>query len=254
MKERPILFSTPMVNAILEGRKTQTRRIVTDLEENKDFGYTFKEIQGDIAIFQGILDVGIKCPYGQIGDVLWVREKTRITDWTEEGEVKFQYADGTKSDWVELFTEDQDPDGDKYMEWWEKYCEMLTKRGAKTDDDSGEMFMNGVEFPWKPAIHMPRAACRIRLKITDIRVERLQDISEADAIAEGIEWRGGDDNLPQGNTNGIDAGWINYMETGKFDGFFVSPIASYQSLWEKINGTESLEQNPWVWVITFEKI
>jgi len=253
MKERPILYSTPMVEAILSDRKTKTRRVVKGLEESKDFGYTFREINNGFAIFDGILPTGINCPYGKVGDRLWVREKTRIISWTEEGEVMFEYADGTKSEWVNLYSEEQDPDGDKYMEWWERYSLRLEKLGA-TQDEEGNMIRDGFEFPWKPSIHMPRAASRILLEITDLRCERLQDISESDAIAEGVEWCGGDDNLSQGNTNGIDAGWVNYMETEKFDSLFVSPISSFQSLWESINGHESWKQNPWVWVIEFKSI
>jgi len=213
MKEHPILFSGPMVRAIIDGTKTQTRRVVKfpkwasvaeGIEVENGIPEAYSQAEGRFS--------EIKCQHGQTGTKLWVREK---------------------------FGQLQDEDGGRYV----------YRADFPPDNDE---FHRGKG--WKPSIFMPRVASRILLEITDIRCERLQDISEADAISEGIEWCGGDDRLPQGNTNGIDAGWKNYMETGNFDGFFVSPISSFQSLWESINGAESLEQNPLVWVIEFKRI
>lgn len=175
IKERPILFSAPMVRAILEGRKTQTRRIIKSRKNNSIFmgGWTDSFI----------LDEGNRewtlseCPYGQPGDHLWVRES-----WQKFGK-EYAYAA---------------TDGDIYPE---------TK--------------------WRPSIHMPRAASRLTLEITDIRAERLHDITEADAIAEGCE------------------------SGGNWDS---APTVQYSNLWETINGPGSWEANPWVWVITFKKI
>lgn len=93
-------------------------------------------------------------------------------------------------------------------------------------------------WKWKPSLFMPREACRIRLEITDIRVERLNGISESDAIAEGIErW-------PDGN----------FKAYGKYAGKYERAVDSYASLWEKINGQESWAKNPFVWVVEFKKI
>jgi hypothetical protein len=148
MKERPILFSAPMVRAILDGRKTQTRRVIKE-----------KLMRGEGAHVNN-------CQYGKPGDRLWVRET-------------FCYHD------------------------------YLARYLYKADGVTG--------VKWKPSIFMPRIASRIMLEITGIRVERLQDISEEDAIAEG--WPKSSD-------------W-------------------YRSLWESINGQGSWVLNPWVWVIEF---
>lgn len=103
------------------------------------------------------------------------------------------------------------------------------------------------EFRWKPSIHMPKEACRLRLKIKSIRVERLMDISEQDAIAEGVRQRFG--------------GFINYANPSKIftetypflSRKYSAAQMSYLSLWENINGENSFEENPWVWVIEFER-
>jgi hypothetical protein len=156
MKERPILFSTPMVSAILEGRKTQTRRILKNPEVSMQ-----------------------NCPYGKPGDLLWVRETWGI----------------------------------------EKRKEKRIVFKARMNDYPIQ------DDRWRPSIHMPKDAARIWLKLTEVRVERLQDITEKDAIAEGIE-----DESP----------------------YFYNPKYSFISLWESINGEGSFYQNPWVWVLTFE--
>jgi len=173
MKNVPILFSTTMVQAILNGSKTMTRRVV------KNFAATYE------------------CPYGQIGDVLWVRETHQYTDASLNFQPGYVYK-ATDPDW-------------ETMEGWK----------------------------WNPSIHMPKAACRLWLKVTNVRVERLQDISEEDAIAEGIE-RINPEGLLAFKSYAVD-----YPAT-------VFPYVSFQTLWHKINGRESWEANPWVWVIEFE--
>lgn len=208
----PILFSTPMVQAILEDRKTGTRRVVKPQppEEDKldvgEFNPSLTNKDGDEypgpdtfgAISDG--EFCIKCPYGKPGDVLWVRES-------------FAYV---------LLGVKYKSDGD----WTREEKEF------------------GMTLPWKPSTHMPKTACRIFLEVLSIKVERLQDISEEDAIAEGIEplkiysfpiYR-------------------NYTpESGCKDGY-QTPRFSFQSLWRSINGPESWNANPWVWVIQFKKI
>lgn len=174
MTERPILFSAPMVRAILDGTKTQTRRVV------KNKPYT-----GEPA----------KCPYGAAGDFLWIREK-----------------------WQRL----RDAAGRQIVE----YC--------------AGPFLLDVETHkrWHPSIHMPRWASRITLEVTGVRVERLQDISESDAIAEGIE------------RNVFNDEWSGY---GQFHGAALTPKGSYRALWESINGPGSWDANPWVWVVEFTR-
>jgi len=180
MKQRPILFSTLMVQAILAGRKNQTRR------EVKVKNYTKLDMELS------------RCPYGQSGDVLWVRET---------------YFPVFKHIHAPLFHGQG-----KYM--------------YKAD-----MAFIG-EHKWKPSIHMPKAAARIWLQITNVRVERLQDISQEDAISEGIEKHF------HHNT------FCNY-KNGKYE---LDAKYSYLTLWEKINGPESRNANPWVWVLEFQPI
>jgi hypothetical protein len=224
-KERPILFSTEMVKAILQGRKTQTRRTkgITTIEGvNGMKTMTFPPVNGKYAGTHTYVDaefttfgvkVGsglIECPYGALGDVLWVRET-----WAPF--VRGDGKDGTielikfKADGAELsFAFDKD----YYELGW--HC--------------------------RPSIHMPKAAARIWLEITDIKVERLESVTEEDAIAEGIE--------PSDECTGKRRAWYrDYMQ--KNDWYF-SPRASFLSLWTSINGRDSRAANPWVWVISFK--
>lgn len=206
IKERPILFSGPMVRAILEGRKTQTRRIVKggiNETSNEHFGYRLLGVKNGRAIFDGMLPVGVDCPYGKPGERLWVREA-----WAP----------------VDRRRGSSDPE---YL----YRAELL----------QGEAFL-GVE-QWRPSIHMPRAACRLLLEITDVRVERLQDISEGDALAEGVL-----ENLDQTTLYDF---W-HYGGEGCWGEF--NAVGSFASLWESINGPGSWNQNPWVWVVEFKKI
>ena len=202
MKEKPILFSTPMVQAILDGRKTQTRRIIKPQPESVD------HVSHKTIPYNGspeFLLSNLKCPYGQIGDMLWVRET-----------------------------------------WW---------HNRETWGDS-EVFLYRADFPidgydhvdaykWKPSIFMPKDVCRIKLRITDIRVERLQDISEEGAIAEGV-----------GSGFQMNAGYPDYEHIVNGVCTITQDTAkmSYWSLWDSINGKGSWDKNPWVWVITFERI
>lgn len=188
MKEKPIIFSAPMVRAILEGRKTQTRRVVKVQPEHDADGKLFK-----LRINEGWNYSD--CPYGQPGDQLWVRETFCIpTDFDSGEELSPEYR--------------------------------ATCKGHAFDGC------------WKPSIHMPRRASRIDLKVNNIRVERLQDISEEDAKAEGVT-------DPTAGTE-----------------FQAPPDAHYKSgpktwfamLWQSIHGKGSWNENPWVWVVEFERM
>lgn len=204
MKERPILFSAPMVRAILDGSKTQTRRIV----KNPD-----RAIAGcDVS---GLLDqpkvLSEYCPYGKPGDRLWVRETTGIDDVTSDRVILANYlADGAPV--LYSSCDDLEYNGSA-AHWW--YSRDIC-----------------------PSIHMPRWASRITLEIVGVRVERLNDISEADAKAEGILQVKSD-------------GYQNYDGTG---GYWGSAINSFETLWESISGAGSWTTNPWVWVIEFKPI
>ncbi len=199
MKERPILFSGPMVRALLDGTKTQTRRILKlkpgfDVEERDDGTLWPWAEHPDCDD-----DVWMPCPQGEIGDQLWVRET---------------WAYG-----IHAMAAERDEDGPFV------YAADGTTQGRLCDR-------------WTPSIHMPRWASRILLDIKAVRVERLQDISEADAIAEGIEK----------TANGF---WSLYG-TADVDGTY-SPRSSYRALWESISGPGSWDANPWVWVVEFQR-
>ena len=194
MKERPILFSAPMVRALLAGTKTQTRRIV----KARDLEW--------MDVHQGLRepDNAERCPHGQPGDRLWVQEAWR----------------------AELTWNTTKPSGipDEAALWYEA-------------DDQQRNNGRGTKFKGKlrSSIHMPRAASRITLEITSVRVERLQDIDLANALAEGIS----------------DTGALILDSAGNEQG---GPIAEYAVLWEQINGPGSWDENPWVWVIEFRRL
>lgn len=185
IKERPILFSGEMIRAILEGRKTQTRRRL------KQKAIEWLPTLSDISV-AAKPSTGL-CQYGYPGDLLWVRET-----WGHE------YGGG-------------------YL--------YRASHGHMTPGDNR----------WRPSIHMPRAVSRIMLEITDVRCERLQDISENDAISEGIKKASHGGQYP----------WFDYQDETYILG---SAQESFKTLWQSINGTESWDVNPWVWVITFKRI
>lgn len=213
MKQIPILFSTRMVQAILDGRKTMTRRVVkpqpnTQLHDVK-MGY-WSEYPEDLK------QPYIKCRYGEVGDVLWVRET---------------FVEGLEMNDSEEFVWDEDGQP-KEKTWY------------KADNDIDYWWCDGVRenVPWKPSIHMPKAAARIWLQVTDVRVERLHQITEEDAVAEGIE------RVPSVPFIIRYRDYIGSAES------FESPIDSFGSLWESINGAGSWGANPWVWVVIFRRI
>ena len=236
MKERPILFNTEMVQAILSGRKTQTRRQFTDkqlkifdaaikLGEVRDFISADEVDLCDLKYIEGF------CPFGQVGDVLWVRETISVlgasagSEWsTESG---FDFEEGCAL--VKYLANGE-----------EKSFNDLCERDDGVDEGVQAVRMSKKKSV--PSIHMPRWACRLRLKITDVRVERLNDVGEEDAKAEGVEYFGGMTCNP----------YRNYLK-GK-DGQMHASCArrSFQTLWNSIY--KNWDKNPWVWVVEFEVI
>jgi hypothetical protein len=206
MKEHPILFSTPMVQAILKGRKTQTRRVVKPQPPSKckfigarkflatdKIGYYWSDgTHGNMQGFWPGIEKDLYCPYGQTGDQLWVRETTIRNN-------------NSNTYW---------PVADGYV---------------KTADYEKTI----------PSIHMPKTAARIWLEVEEVRVERLIDITQEDAIKEGIK------------IIEPDEAFFDYEFNGK-NGSFASAKGSFMSLWCKINGNGSWDANPWVWVIKFK--
>jgi hypothetical protein len=194
VKERPILVSAPMVRAILDGRKTMTRRIVNPQPQQRqtgssiafamdddDWAWGYKGQPNRCTVSNkrgGPTGYASECPYGQPGDRLWVRETHMIHD----GEIAY----------------------------------------AATDQP-----LVGCD-KWKPSIYMPRQASRITLEVVSVRVERLQDITEEDAIAEGAQCAG----FPASLTN----------------------RGAFAALWNKINGVDSWAANPWLWVVEFTRV
>lgn len=210
MKEYPIIFSPVMVKAILSGDKTQTRRIVKRKQKDcqaqaDDRGYRTTNVP-----FEDWHGAEVKSPYGGSGDKLWVRET-----W------KPKYIKGRLEPFKLIYP--------KVHPWF--YL-------ADGDETKGY-------GSWKPSIHMPRVAARIILDVVDVRIERLQDITNADCLKEGI---GRHVPVP-GDGPTI---YTNYE--GKNAGVLYTPKASFLSLWESINGPDSWDLNPWVWVVEFSKI
>lgn len=207
MKERPILFSAPMVRAILAGQKTQTRRIVkhahvaeADAWAGNGDGTWQLGVYGEGGV-AACMDL-VRCPYGVPGDRLWVREMWCLAA----------------------------PDGDYHLNgepqaWRPRRDDGRWAYYAATDDDVVNVDDDN-RSPWKPSIHMPRWASRLTLTVTSVRVELLQDISEADAVAEGVTPL----QMDQGDSR-----------------------PRFMGLWDNINGERApWSSNPWVWVLNFE--
>ena len=222
MKERPILFSASMVRALLGGSKTQTRRAMRFQPSDdatvhvEKFHQTVIDRHGGeqpgpelFGAWWNDGESGLRCPYGQPGDRLWVKETTlKVEDAGWSGPV-YVASDA----------------GQQALEWG---------YGESDDPDHIEPFA----LKKRSSLFMTRVMSRITLEITNVRVERLQDISEADAVAEGIV-RQPDDGYGLADTT-------HYHSA--------DPRMSYWSLWEAINGVGSLEANPWVWAISFKRI
>jgi len=230
MSERPILFSAPMVRAILDGRKTQTRRVVTvgDVVEERDDGtpwpYFTTWTHGDDG------SPWASCPYGAPGDRLWVRETWRYADWTEDGLPWIRYAADDARRLCERVT----------PEWAARVADIWAELSSA---ENVAVDGRATDRKWRPSIFLPRWASRITLAVTAVRVERLQAISEADAIAEGIAAR-------------CDHGCSSLCGCTSCVGEGCQTAAAqYSALWDTINGDRApWASNPWVWVVEFPRV
>jgi hypothetical protein len=239
MAEKPMLFNTQMVQAILDGRKTMTRRVVADKFDpanwdwdiqDKGFGPFIEDKYGDP------IEVKTLCPYGVPGDRLYVRETWRIGAWAENpGRISVDYkADGyIRREWLDV----EDPE--RFERYWIQSTHDAEKAGLKFDLD-GQYHWEPGKAPtrWRPSIFMPKEAARIWLTVTDVRVERLQEITTDEAKAEGALQPGViPSNTLVHNTEGT------------------IPRTNFKILWDSLNASRgfSWEQNPWVWVVSFKR-
>ncbi len=242
VKERPILFSGPMVRAILDGSKTQTRRVVkrsliSQIDVERDGSFTLDSIIYDVMDGMTVRDV---CPYGRVGDRLWVKETHALVE-ADDGGAEVIY------------------------------------RASCPQGPYGSYMVGDAEYhgKWKPSIFMRREFSRILRAVVDVRVERVQDISEEDARKEGVrrpftqaecdEVAGLEESKP------ADHGYVNYLWHGRVGKGITAKQAdswpmqysnydtakgSFSSLWESINGPRGFgwDSNPWVWVVEFRRV
>ncbi len=252
MSERPILFSAPMVRAILDGRKTQTRRparidaaTAGALDSRSGWSWTFGA-DGFGGAHQlvdgGTFSVPVpRSMLGAAGDRLWVRESWRYHDWTGDGLPWVQYAADDARRLCERIPAEW---GDRVEGEWATLSDPLNIAidGAARDRR------------WRPSIHMPRWASRLTLDVTAVRVERLRSITASDAVDEGATalLETGHPLRSQvyerfGTWTGDDAQDV--------DGPFAGAVAAFATLWDSINGNRaSWASNPWVWVIEFKRV
>ncbi|WP_116830803.1 hypothetical protein [Pseudomonas syringae] len=232
-KERPILFSAPMVRAILSGQKTVTRREVKKPAALDCLAAGFEPA------FLALPGNGDLCPYGKVGDRLWVRETW--SDVNLQGAPGIAYrADGDVRDLMED-------------------ASFLDEDGAFDYDDPrskpyqfacwSEDLLGGKDGRWRPSIHIPRWASRILLEITDVRVERLQEgdgetAFESRYVAEGIH------RIHHGDGDY----YFHPFKDEPGPGNWSDPFDAWRELWVSINGAESWNANPWVWVVEFKRV
>jgi len=244
MKERPILFSAPMVRAILAGTKTQTRRLVKPQPEPHQEMRLAADAPGRpdadwFLVHHDALNTWspVRCPYGAPGDRLWVKETHALmSDYGEHiekiAEVR-KYGGGAPVDRRDLRWHGTNAIV-HYREHPRSFKELEAAPYFETWSSHGPP-------RWRPSIFMPRWASRITLEVTGVRVERLHAITEEDARAEGVqpaESMSGGMSLPE---------YAPHRPTLDYR-------AGFAALWRQINGAESWDANPWVWVVEFKRV
>lgn len=217
MKERPILFSAPMVRALLAGRKTVTRRVVKWPEWADDDATRELLVPHPHKVWLTTVDADAWLPaYAEVGDRLWVRETWRPERWGSVERITYA-ADGGVA-----------------------YCDDVPDTWRRP-----KAAATGNVSP----LFMPRWASRLTLEVTGVRVERLQAITEEDAVAEGVERAPGRD-VPAAMGGGVET-WRDYRDD---DAWCTSACASFASLWQSLNGAGSWAANPWVWRVAFRVV
>lgn len=226
MKERGMIFNGEMTRAILDGRKTQTRRIMKvqpkpcNHENWPDYspdpqwksypsGWCCAVCNNGTTIDHRHHAKGITCPYGTVGDRIWVRETFRVHSRATDV-ATLVYKASERNSWTEQTR---------------RVPVAVCNKPATPEK-------------WTPSLHMPRWASRILLEITDVRVERLNSISQEDAQAEGVEL----------------TGWRPTYSDPDSGGEVMTPYDNFAELWSSIYGDESWQANPWVWVIEFKRV
>ena len=223
MKERPLILSAPMVRAVLNRTKSQTRRIIKGLPLGVE---SVSHVPGQdkpgewTVVSSSFPRYAMTCPFGEVGDRLWVREAWRL-------EQELNPYSGTKA--MNLWHQDENRDFPIPVQY--------EADGARI----GYWAELGELGRYRHARYMPRWASRLLLEITDVRVQRLANISESDAIAEGIE-------------RARHVMWRDYLINNPAEGAFHTPTASFKSLWESIHGPHSWLENPWVFALSFKVV
>lgn len=212
-----IICSAPMVRALLEGRKTQTRRLVKwpkwiRPDDHDKAAYSLS-IAPDVALMKDGRPVKrYRCPHGRIGDHLYVKEAWKYANWTDEGHPLIEYRAGGDQ-WCLGVPEEW---SDRVLDTW----------ATLSDPENYAIDNRAADRRWRSPLHMPRWASRITLELTATRIERLHDITDTDARAEGV----------------------NLREAER------AAVKAYYMTWGSLHGTNSWAANPYVWVLTFRRI
>lgn len=211
MADKPIIFSAPMVNALLAGRKTQTRRLVPKLFQDEESLTT--------------------CVNSKTGKLCYAGTNPQGVDWIWDVSPYLRYAPGDRLWAREAFIGPYAYEVNEYppRDWGNKPI-WFPADGPVPDKFAGQFWHRA-----RPSIHMPRWASRLTLTVTDVRVQRLQEISAADSIAEGVQ-----------------CGTCEFMNTSACNGrgCFAS-IAAFQALWNSLHGPDAWDANPWVAAYSF---
>ncbi|HGA3038678.1 TPA: hypothetical protein ACIR5X_000158 [Serratia marcescens] len=234
MKERPVIFNGEMVRAILDGRKTQTRRVIANASPDNCIPL-HKPTKTKDGIYTHVMDApghGL-CPFGQVGDRLWVRETFAVLG----------NEDGCPIDW----------DGN-LIKGDEKHAARIYKASCWQEPGNYGLWSipdrdTQYEGTWRPSIHMPHWASRITLEITSVRVERLRDSSDLDLLDELGDMLDDCDSIAGKAFNHAEHYAIAGIPVG-----MIPEMHGFKAWWDSLHGFGNFESNPWVWVIEFRRV